>query len=80
MYSKKLDPNGKIFKHCKRMEEAQPKAMNLDIKTRNVYLCKLLFPLKNKALLESSLRTLNLLTFVYGIILLIRQTPIAEHL
>ena len=40
MYSKRLDPNGKISKHCKKMEEAQPKAMNLHIKTRNVYLCQ----------------------------------------
>ena len=70
MYSKKLDPNGKIFKHCKRMQEAQPKAMNLRIKTRNVYLCQVLFQLK--ALLESSLRPFNLLTFIYSIILIIR--------
>lgn len=78
MYSKKLDPNGKIFKHCKRMQEAQPKAMNLHIKTRNVYLCQVLFLLK--ALLESSLRSFNLLIFIYTIILIIRSTLTAEHL
>ena len=52
------------------MQEAQPKAMNLRIKTRNVYLCQVLFLLK--ALLESSLRPFNLLTFIYSIILIIR--------